>query len=161
MIDSVAQSAVEPAKRNELMAEASAWAAAAANVEKGDSAFYSVLTQKGDLMFVFYRETPEKLNREELALRQIGFYDYLKPSYSYFSVIELSLHELTAIVRKKLMDKGVKPDSPDFDAAFATEMEGQKERVKTRLFRDVPDHKFICFYPMNKKREAPATGAPG
>jgi chlorite dismutase len=144
--------ALDPAKRSELIAEASAWAAAASEVEKGDSAFYSVLTQKGDLMFVFYRDTPEQLNREELALRQIGLYDYLIPSYSYFSVIEVSLHELTAIVRKKLMDNGVKHGSPEFDAAFAAEMEGQKERVKSRLFRDVPDHKFICFYPMNKKR---------
>jgi len=144
--------ALDPAKRSELIAEASAWATDAAEVDKGDSAFYSVLTQKGDIMFLFYRESPDQLNRVELSLRQLGLYDYLIPSYSYFSVIEVSLYEITAIARKKLMDKDIKPGSPDFDSAFATEMERQKERVKSRLFRDVPDHQYISFYPMNKRR---------
>lgn len=123
-----------------------------AGVEQGDSVAYSVVTQKGDLMFVHYRETPEELNRVELSLRQMPFFDYLRPAYSYLSVIELSMYELTAIARKKLIDQGIRPGSEAYDSAFEVEMEKQQQRVQTRLFRKIPEHKFICFYPMNKRR---------
>jgi chlorite dismutase len=121
-------------------------------VEKGDSALYSMLTQKGDLLFVHYRESPEALNQVELSLRGIRLFDYLKPSYSYFSVIEIGLYELTGLAHRKLAEEGLTPGKPEFEAAFAKEMEGQRERIKTRLFRDIPEGRYICFYPMNKKR---------
>jgi chlorite dismutase len=128
--------------RQEIATAASRWLAEAAAIERGDTALYSVLTQK----------TPEDLNRVELSLRQTRLYEFLRPAYSYFSVIELSMYELTAIARKKLMDGGIRPGSPAYDEAFETEMEKQKQRVQTRLFRKVPEGRFICFYPMNKKR---------
>lgn len=138
--------------REDVSAEASEWLARMAGIEQGDSCLYSVLTQKGDLMFVHYRVSPEELNRAELSLRQTRLYDYLRPAYSYFSVIELSMYELTAIARKKLLDQGIRPGSEAYDSAFEVEMEKQQQRVQTRLFRKVPDGRFICFYPMNKRR---------
>jgi chlorite dismutase len=121
-------------------------------VEQGDTALYSVLTQKGDLMFVHYRATPDDLNAVELSLRQTRLFDYLRPAYSYFSVIELGMYELTAMAMKKLADQGVTRGSPEFEEFFETEMVKQQQRVQTRLFRKVPEQRYICFYPMNKKR---------
>ena len=69
-VDWPAWRATDAASRERIVAEASAWLTAATGVEKGDSAAYSVVTQKGDLMFVHYRETPAALNRVELSLRQ-------------------------------------------------------------------------------------------
>ena len=139
-------------KREETVSAAQVWLTEMAAVERGDSAAYSVITQKGDLMFLHYRETPEQLNQIELSLRQTALFEFLQPVYSYFSVIELSMYELTAIARKKLMDQGIKPGSDEFEEAYDVEMEKQKVRVQTRLFRKVPEHRFICFYPMNKRR---------
>ncbi len=90
---------LDEAERDTIAAGASQWLTAAAGCEKGDSALYSVTTQKGDLMFVHYRESPDELNRAELALRQTRLYDFLIPRYSYLSAIEVSLYELTAIAR--------------------------------------------------------------
>jgi chlorite dismutase len=143
--------ALQSSRRDHIAAQTSAWLESATE-EEGDSALYSVLTQKGDLMLVHYRSAPEDLNRAELMLRQLDLYDYLKPAYSFFSVIEVSLYELTAIAHKKLADQGIAPGSEPFEAAFAREMEGQKERVQERLFCSIPEHKYICFYPMNKRR---------
>ncbi len=139
-------------EREAVAAGASKWLTEAAGTEKGDSALYSVITQKGDLMFVHYRDTPDALNRAELALRRTRLFDFLIPAYSYLSVIEISLYELTAIARMRLGERGIKPGSDAFDAAFEQEMEGQKRRVQSRLFRDIPQQRYICFYPMNKRR---------
>ena len=144
--------ALDAKAREEEAAAASAWLARMAGVGQGDSVLYSVLTQKGDLMFVHYRESPEELNRVELSLRQTRLYDFLRPAYSYFSVIELSMYELTALARKKLMDQGIRPGSEVYDSAFEVEMDKQQQRVQTRLFRRIPDGRYICFYPMNKRR---------
>jgi peroxiredoxin len=144
--------AMEDQARDRIAASAAEWMIRLAGVEQGDSALYSVLTQKGDLMFVHYRESADEINQVELSLRQTPLYDFLRPAYSYLSVIELSLYELTAIVRKKLLDQGIRPGSEIYDSAFEVEMEKQQQRVQTRLFRKIPQERFICFYPMNKRR---------
>jgi hydrogen peroxide-dependent heme synthase len=141
-----------PDQRQEIAGAAGEWLAGTSRAVKGDSAAYSVLTQKGDLMFVHYRETPDELNRAELSLRQSPLFAYLRPAYSYFSVIEIGLYELTAMARKKLADQEIAPGSPEYEEFFETEMEKQKQRVQTRLFRNIPEQRYICFYPMSKRR---------
>ena len=144
--------ALDATQRESVAKEAAGWLEQMAATEKGDSALYSVVSQKGDLMFVHYRESPEALNAVELSLRQTRFYEYLRPSYSYVAIIELGMYELTAMARKKLADQGITPGSEAYEQFFETEMEKQKQRVQTRLFRKVPDGRYICFYPMNKRR---------
>lgn len=139
------------AARAEIGREADAWLEAAA-AERGDSAAYSVLSQKGDIMFVHYRDAPDQLNRAELALRATKFFEFLRPSYSYVAVIEVSLYEVQAMATRRLIDRGVKPGSDEFQAAIGEEMEKQKERMSGRLWGDIPPHRYICFYPMSKRR---------
>ncbi len=139
------------AERGAVLARATEWLSGLPG-GKGDSALYTVLSQKGDLMFVHYRETPDALGEVELELRKLELYDFLQPSYSYFSVIEVSLYEITAIATGRVLRSGVERGTPEFDAAFAEEMERQKEHMNSRLFRDVPPQRYICFYPMDKKR---------
>ncbi len=135
-----------------LAREATEWLSAGAAVERGDSALYGVIGQKGDLMCVHYRATPEEIHAAELGLRRTRLFDFLRPRYSYFSVIELGLYELTAMAMKKLADQGITRGSEQFDEFFKVEMEKQQQRVQSRLFRKIPSNRYICFYPMNKKR---------
>lgn len=136
----------------EIIAAARQWLASAAGIERGDSAAYSMVTQKGDLMFVHYRESPEELNRVEMSLRKTRLFEFLQPVYSFLSVIELSMYELTSVAMRKMAEQGLRPGTPEYDNAFAAEMEQQKRRVQGRLFRRVPEQKYICFYPMSKRR---------
>lgn len=136
----------------ELVEAARQWLAQAAEVERGDSAAYSVLTQKGDLMFVHYRESPDELSRVESSFRRLRLFEFLQPAYSFLSVIELSLYELTSIALRKLSEQGLRPGTPEHDTEMVAEMARQKQRVQTRLFRRIPEQKHICFYPMNKRR---------
>jgi peroxiredoxin len=136
----------------EIAAEAAAWNGSAAAVEDGDSAYYSVISQKADLMWVHYRRTPEAINEVELSHRRLRLYDFLEPAYGYFSVIEASLYEVTAIAMKRLADRGLRPGSPEHDAAREEELARQRAHMDERLYRDVPPQRYICFYPMNKRR---------
>ena len=142
-----------PAERRAALArEAAEWTSATARGAEGDTAAYSVVSQKGDLLWIHYRRTPEEINAVELALRQLGVYEYLEPAYSYFSVIEASLYEVTAIAMKRLADRGLRPGTPEFDAARDEEMTRQKQHMNERLYRKIPPQRYVCFYPMNKRR---------
>jgi peroxiredoxin len=138
--------------RSVLAAQTAEWSNAASAAGEGDSAAYSLISQKGDLMWVHYRRTPEALNAVELSLRALPLYDYLEPAYGYFSVIEASLYELTAIAMKRLAERGLRPGTPEYDAAKDEEFARQKTHMDERLYRKVPPQRYICFYPMNKRR---------
>ena len=53
---------------------------------------------------------------------------------------------------KRLADQGVHPGSDEYEQYFETEMGKQKRRAEAKLFRDIPEHRYICFYPMSKRR---------
>jgi len=136
----------------EIADEASHWLSDSAAYLKGDTAAYNVLTQKGDLMFLHYRETPDEIGRTELTLRQIRLYEYLVPVYSFLSVIEINMYELTSMVMTKLADQDIVPGTEEYDTAFETELSKQKNRLRDRLYCNIPGHRYICFYPMSKVR---------
>jgi hydrogen peroxide-dependent heme synthase len=153
LVDWTAWLVLEAAERNEIVSETRAWLEGlAATPARGDSKAYSVVTQKGDLMFCHYRESPAALNEIELGLRRLRINEFLTPTYSYLSVIEVSLYEVQAMAVRRLSDRGLVTGTPEYDAAFAAEMEVQKTRMNDRLFRPVPPQRYICFYPMNKRR---------
>lgn len=150
-VDWQAVAALSPAERDDAAAAGASWLASGA-AARGDSAAYTVLGHKGDLMFVHYRESPDALASMELALRSTPFFSLLKPSYSYLSTVEVSLYEVQAMATRRLADQGIERGTDAFDEAFGAEMERQKERMSGRLWSDVPPHRYICFYPMNKRR---------
>ncbi len=57
------------------------------------SALFSELGHKGDLILVHFRDSLEALNQVELDLAQTELYDFLTPTHSYVSVVELGLYE--------------------------------------------------------------------
>ena len=151
-VDWASWRALSPAKREACAVEAVRWLEDAAGVARGDTALYSVVSQKGDLMLVHYRESPEALNAVELELRNLALYEYLRPAYSYLSVIEVSMYEAMALALKRVAARGLQRGSAEFEAALRDELARQQEHLKARLFRDIPGQRYICFYPMNKRR---------
>jgi peroxiredoxin len=99
--------------------------------KQGSTAIYSIIGQKADIVFMHLRPTLEELNDIETAFNKTSFADYTIPTYSYVSVVELSNYVTSP-------DK--KPeDDPE---------------VQARLKPILPKANHICFYPMNKRREA-------
>ena len=118
------------------------------------SAFYSVLGHKGDLMMVHFRDSVEDLNSIELALAQTSFHSFLKPKFSYLSIVELSLYESSRKTYASLAEQGLEQHSPEWNAAIEKVLDRQREAMSQRLFPSIPAAKHICFYPMNRLRKA-------
>ena len=119
--------------------------------DAGSTAFVQMLGHKADLMFICFRRSFEQLAEAQLALARTELHDFLEPTTSYVSIVELGQYEMTAKIHKDLGEK-FKPGSDEFEAAFDAELKVQEQRVATRLFIELPKWRYVCFYPMNKKR---------
>ena len=119
--------------------------------DAGSTAFVQVLGHKADLMFICFRRGFEQLAEAQLALSRTELHAALEPTSSYVSIVELGMYEMTAKLHEQLGAKH-KPGSDDFEKAFDGEMESQRQRVMSRLFLDLPQARYVCFYPMNKRR---------
>ena len=121
--------------------------------EKEESgACYRVLSNIADLMLVYFRQTPDELAEVEQIVSELAISEYLTKAYGYFSVVELSLHGAAERYKKLLSKRGLEEDTPEWDQALETELLKEKETQRARLYPEIPDDPYICFYPMNKKR---------
>jgi chlorite dismutase len=136
------------AERERLAADA---ASALVVPDAGATAMVQMLGHKADLMFICFRRGFEALGQAQLALSQTELHDALEPTTSYVSIVELGMYEMTAKIHEQLAPKFT-PGSDEFEQAFDAEMELQRQRVIGRLFLDMPKSRFVCFYPMNKRR---------
>ena len=118
----------------------------------GGSCAVAVLGQKADLMLMHFRASLEELHETQQDVARLALREFLEPAGSYVSIVELGLYEMTLKIHAELEGKGLQPDTPEFGKALAEEMARQRERMKGRLTGAVPARRFVCFYPMNKKR---------
>jgi len=116
------------------------------------SAFYSLLGHKGDLLFVHFRRSFEELSRAQAELARLRLSDYLEPAGSYLSVIELGLYESTAKVYGGLAAQGVAPHSAEWKQEIEAVLERQRQAMAPRLWPPIPEAKYLCFYPMDRRR---------
>ena len=138
------------ADRQRMAADA-VQAVAVPDADAGATAFVQMLGHKADLMVILFRRSFEDLAAAQLAFSRTPLHACLRPATSYVSIVELGLYEMTAKLHEQLGQKH-KPGSPEFEAAFDAEMETQRGRVMNRLFIDLPQRRYVCFYPMNKRR---------
>jgi len=118
----------------------------------GQSALYSLLGYKGDLMLVHFRRSFDELKQAELQLAQLRLSDYLEPTTSYLSVIELGLYESTIKAYRELKDRGIEPHSEEWKREIGEVLVRQKEAMHPRLFPELPRHRYVSFYPMDRRR---------
>jgi chlorite dismutase len=137
-----------PADVDRMAAEAGQ---ALAAPHAGPTALVQVLGHKADLMVICFRRSFDKLAQTQLAFSRTELHASLEATSSYVSVVELGLYEMTAKVHEQLSGR-FKPGSEEFEQAFDAEMESQRQRVVNRLFLEVPKGRYVCFYPMNKRR---------
>jgi chlorite dismutase len=116
------------------------------------SALFSQLGHKGDLILIHFRDSLETLNQVELDLAQTELYDYLTPVHSYVSVVELGLYESTRKTYEAAAAKGFEQHSPEWNAEIAASLQRAAAAMAPRIFPSVPEAKYICFYPMDRKR---------
>lgn len=139
------------ARRREILAEAGA-ALDLAGATGEQTAAYSLLGHKGDLLLIHFRDSFERLSDAEAAIQRLALSDYLEPATSYLSVIELGLYESTAKVYGALAERGVQPFSAEWNAEIEQTLERQRAAMRPRLYPEIPPAKYVCFYPMDRRR---------
>lgn len=97
---------------------------------QGDHVVYNVTGQKADLLLWFLRPEMKTLTQIENELNKLAIADHLIPTYSYVSVVELS----------------------NYLAGQSDEDPYENPHIKARLYPELPSTEYICFYPMNKRR---------
>jgi len=121
-------------------------------IEKQNSAAFGLLGHKGDLMLVHFRPGFDQLGEVQTCLAHLRLWDYLEQTSSYLSVVELGLYESTGKAYTDLAEKGIVPHSADWNAQIEQTLERQRQAMHPRLFPDVPPAKYLCFYPMDRRR---------
>jgi chlorite dismutase len=116
------------------------------------SAVFSLLGHKGDLLFLHFRRSFEELGQAETEIARLEISDYLEPTTSYLSVIELGLYESTSKVYGGLAAKGVQPHTDEWKKEIEATLERQRQAMAPRLWPEIPGAKYLCFYPMDRRR---------
>jgi chlorite dismutase len=139
-------------QRRRIAEEAAAAFGAMESLADGGSALFSQLGHKGDLFAVHFRRSFDALNEAEMALSHLELNEYLEPTHSYLSIVELGLYESSVQLYESLLEKGVEPGSPEWIQAEQEKMDESAKAMGARLWPDVPPHRYLCFYPMDKMR---------
>ncbi len=116
------------------------------------SALYSQIGHKGDLLLLHFRDSLEDVHRAELAVARLELADYLESTHSYVSVTELGLYDSSAKTYAQLKERGFEPHSPEWKAGIAEVTARQQAAMAPRLYPEIPRARYLCFYPMDRKR---------
>jgi chlorite dismutase len=121
----------------------------------GDVGLSQIIGHKGDLMITHYARTFDGLAYAQTLVDKLEMRDYLVPLGSYVSVLELGMYESTGKIHDELRERGLVEQSPEWIAAFDELIRKQAEStyVGPRLWAKIPRRRYVCFYPMSKRRE--------
>jgi hydrogen peroxide-dependent heme synthase len=145
--------ALAAGSRTAILAEATQALEATEKPEGGrQSAVFSLLGHKGDLMFVHFRRSFEELNQAQLQLARLELSDYLEPTASYLSIVELGLYESTSDTYAGLAQRHLKPHSEEWKREIEAVLERHRKAMAPRLWPEIPGARYICFYPMDRRR---------
>ncbi len=148
-VDRARWNALAAGERAQIASEAAAVLESLAMSADGHSAFYGLVSQKGDLCLMHWRRDLEALRACETAVAATRLRGFLLPAYSYLAVVELGTYELSGHAAAMLKRRGIEPGADGFDAALDEEMQ---KLARPRLYPGVPGRRYLCFYPMSKRR---------
>lgn len=139
-------------QRRRIIEEAAAAFSAMESHPEGGTALFSQLGHKGDLLIAHFRRSFDALSDAELTLANLELNEYLEPTHSYLSVVELGLYESSVQLYDALLEKGIEPGSPEWIQAEQEKIEESAKAMSQRLWPEIPPQRYLCFYPMDKKR---------
>jgi chlorite dismutase len=141
-----------PSEQKPILESARAMFAAMEHDRRQATGLFSLLGHKGDLMLVHFRQALDDINLAELTVAGAEISEYLEPTSSYLSVIELGLYEATVKAYTDWMSKGLRPGTAEWNREVDAELAKHREAATSRLWPEIPQRRYLCFYPMNKFR---------
>jgi chlorite dismutase len=124
------------------------------NGDDGDLGLTQIVGHKGDLMLTHYARGFDGLAYAQTLVDKLELREFLVPLGSYVSVLEVGMYGATGKIHAQLEERGLPPQSPEWIAAFDELVREQAESpyIAPRLWAKIPQRRYACFYPMNKRR---------
>ncbi|HEY9776501.1 MAG TPA: hydrogen peroxide-dependent heme synthase [Planktothrix sp.] len=119
-----------------------------------DVSLAQLVGHKSDLMLTHYSRNYDGLAHAEMLFDKTALAEYLTPAHSYVSILELGLYDATGKIHASLEQQNLKPYSDEWNAAFDEQLKKEESNPRNagRLWAKVPQRRYVCFYPMDKKR---------
>jgi len=139
-------------RRERILRQAAGAISAMERREDGESALFSILGHKGDLLALHFRRSFDELERAQADIAALELRAFLEQTGSYVSMVEIGLYEGTVALNARLVGEGLRPHSPEWKRAIEEELAAQRDKMSPRLWPKIPTRRYLCFYPMNKRR---------
>jgi peroxiredoxin len=113
-----------------------------------------ITSGEADFMTLLFAETLDELEAFQTDFLGSSFGSRLQRVDSFLSVTELSMYKpLEERVESSLQKEGIEPDDEEYDKAYEERKKRLEKYQKMRLTPDLPDMKYVTFYPMEKRRQ--------
>src|SRR6201997_3176146 len=144
--------ALDAARRERILRQAAGAISAMERREDGESAVFSILGHKGDLLALHFRRGFDELERAQADIASLELSSFLEQTGSYVSMVEIGLYEGTVALNARLAGEGLRPHSPEWKRAVEEELAAQRDKMVTRLWAKIPTRRSLSFSPINKRR---------
>lgn len=116
---------------------------------------FAVLGHKADFGIMLAGTDLKRIHAIQVAVQASPLGPALVPSYSFYSITEVSEYvpdaeEYGRILRER---EGVDPESNAYKTKLASYAARLEPMNRQRLYPDFPDWPCLCFYPMSKMRQ--------
>lgn len=118
----------------------------------GQSAMFHVLGHKASLLVLHFAKSFAQVAERELEINKLRLNEFLTPTYSFLSVVELGMYHLTKKAHEQLTERGLQLHTKEWQEEYSKFIEPHRQNLHERAFCAMPSSNYICFYPMNKKR---------
>jgi len=152
--DRLAWDAVSPDEQHEVVGEAIKALEALKKGDDSDVGFAQMVGHKADLMFTHYSKNYEGLAHAQTVVDKLRISEFIAPAASYVSILELGLYDATGKIHAALAEQNLKPATQEWIEAFDNMLKEQEKvpHHAGRLWARIPQRRYVCFYPMDKKR---------
>lgn len=141
-------------KQSEIVREAVQALGKLQKDQDSDLGLAQLVGHKADIMLTHYSRNFDGLAHAQLVFDKLQISEFFTPALSYTSVLELGMYEATGKIHKTLAERGLKAGSPEWVTAFDEMVQEQAKHPHFggRLWAKIPQRRYVCFYPMDKKR---------
>lgn len=152
--DRLAWDALPQSDRSAVVEEATRSLAPLKEDKDSDVGLAQLVGHKADLMLTHYSRNYDGLAHAQTVIDKTRLAAFLMPETSYVSVLELGLYDATGKIHATLAERQLKPWSDEWNETFdeLLKKEEQNPRNAGRLWAKIPQRRYVCFYPMDKKR---------
>jgi len=152
--DRLAWDAVSPDEQHEVVGEAIKALEVLKKGDDSDVGFAQMVGHKADLMFTHYSKNYEGLAHAQTVVDKLRISEFIAPAASYVSILELGLYDATGKIHAALAEQNLKPATQEWIEAFDNMLKEQEKvpHHAGRLWARIPQRRYVCFYPMDKKR---------